>query len=231
MHRFESDTVMSEISTLQRDYLAEIYQATYIENLTDEEWVSSADLAERMIISQSTVNRIIERLRKKNLIEHQRYVGVKLTSVGIQEAQHMLRNQAIIESFLIAVMGFAWEEVYEEARTIRHGVTDVMIQRMWDLAGNPALSPYGEPIHTQPDTQAEIVLTQALPQQTYRIARIITRQKDRLDYLAALGLLPETSIYLAHKAPFDGPLQIQLGREYRILGHQLAQKITVVSIS
>lgn len=228
MQRFESATAMSEISILQIDYLAEIYQAVHIENLTSGEWVSSAELAERMAISQSTVNRVIEQLREKNLIEHQRYVGVQLTTEGIPYAKQVLHKQAIIESFLSLKMGFAWQDVYQEARAIRHGVNDLIIQRMWDLAGNPTISPFGDPINTEGARLEEILLTDAAIKQAYRIARILTRQKDRLNYLAALGLVPQTALHLVHKAPFDGPLQIRLGGEYRILGHQLARKITVV---
>lgn len=227
MPPYESHTVMRKVSALQRDYLAEIYQACHIERLNGERWISSGDLAQRMNISQSTVNRVVERLRERHLIEHHRYVGVQLTPQGRRIAHHILRDQAIIESFLVVVMGFAWQDVYMEARNIRQGVNDLILQRMWGLAGQPTHSPFGEPIGGE-QHKDEALLNDAHPKRDYRIARILTRQKDRLDYLAALGLMPGVLLHLAHKAPFDGPLQIQLGREYRVLGHQLAHKITVV---
>jgi DtxR family Mn-dependent transcriptional regulator len=91
------------LSNLQRDYLAEIYHLGQIESNGSDGLVSSIRLAERLIASQSTVNRVIERLRDEGLIEHQRYVGVQLTEKGRQEVLAILRKQAIIEVFLVDI--------------------------------------------------------------------------------------------------------------------------------
>jgi Fe2+ transport system protein FeoA len=72
-------------------------------------------------------------------------------------------------------------------------------------------------------------LANAQDQQAYRIVRILTRQTDRLEYLAALGLTPGVWLYILHKAPFHGPIQLKLETEYRIVGYELARSLTLVA--
>lgn len=193
-----------------------------------ERVVSSAELAQRMITSQSSVNRIIERLNEVDLIEYERYVGVKLNVKGRQCAQRVLRKQSIIECFLMTVLKLGWHEIYHEAQQLRHHVSDVALNRMLEITNHPHRSPFGEPIdYSQTVENDEVILADADIQTSYTIARVLTRQSDRLQYLSALHLLPGTTLQLLHKAPFAGPIQIQLGYEYRILGYELSQMITV----
>lgn len=137
---------MSKLSRIQLDYLAEIYQVGYVEGDTTDGFIASSTLAERLFTSQSGVNRMLERLREAGLILHQRYVGVQLTPDGLRAAQALMRKQGVIEAFLVVVMGFGWHEVSNEARTMRHHVNERVARRMWQLAGRPATSPFGEPI-------------------------------------------------------------------------------------
>lgn len=219
----------SEMTNLQRDYLAEIFQLGDISENGYSSFVASADLADRLFSSQSSVNRTIERLRDARLIRHERYIGVQLTELGRQEALKVLRKQAIIETFLVRVMGFGWHEVYEEAQRMRHHVDGKVLDRMWEIAGRPARSPFGEWIKDRPPAgDVETQLAKAATEQDYVINRVLTRQQDRLEYLASLKLTPGCRLHLLHKAPFNGPIQIQLQHEYRIIGHELAKTILVV---
>lgn len=220
---------MGQINPNQLSYLAEIYQINRVEEATKDGFVPSSILAQRMLIGQSGINRTLEGLRRASLIEHERYVGVRLTPHGLQTVQPLIRKQGIIESFLMSVMGFSWWEVYPEAKIMRLSVNDVVAQRMWKLAGYPAVSPFGEPIeHDQVTHVADVKLSDAEADSSYRVSRVLTRQRDRLQYLDALDIRLGSKLYLIHKAPFNGPFQIQLAREYRIIGYPLTQMITVV---
>jgi DtxR family Mn-dependent transcriptional regulator len=227
MPGYESDVRVTRLSQLQYDYLAEIYEGSSLSG--KDGFVTTAYLGERMIASQSTVNRAIDRLRDAGLIEHQRYIGVRLTDRGDSEARHILRKQAILETFLVQVMGFSWHEVYDEARRLRHYIGDGVLNRMWEMAGFPRRSPFGEWIAIEGPrlVDSEIPLSAAEIAHDYRIVRVLTREPDRLEYLAALELIPGTRLHLLHKAPFDGPLQIHLERDYRIIGHALACMLMV----
>ncbi|MEM6283005.1 MAG: metal-dependent transcriptional regulator [Chloroflexota bacterium] len=222
------DSTISKLTSLQRDYLAEIYHITRIEADDPDGFVSSGTLSERMLIITSTINRVLDRLRDADLIHHKPYVGVQLTPSGEREARLILRKQAIVEAFLVNTMGFRWHEICDEAKKIRHGVNETLVDRMWEIAGYPEKSPFGEPI-TADDAGEDVdtILTDTEIGIDYQIARVLTRQRDRLEYLAALDLTPGHTLKVMHQSPFDGPIQVQLDREYRIIGYELARVITV----
>ena len=64
----------------------------------------------------------------------------------------------------------------------------------------------------------------------FKVTRMRTRESDRLSYIEALGLLPGCELEVIHKAPFNGPMQLKINNEYRIIGHNLAELIRVIAI-
>jgi DtxR family Mn-dependent transcriptional regulator len=211
-----------------RDYLVKIYRLG--DERADEEYVSTSDLADVLNVSAPAVNRMVTKLRDLGLLHHERYQGITLTNEGRREALKQLRRMRIAEVFLVEVMGFGWHEVYDEAERLSSALDEKVLDRMFEMAGKPTNSPHGAPIpdvdgsYTPPD---DILLAGAPAEQDYQISRVTTREPSRLEYLAALGLMPGETFRLLHAAPFNGPMQLQLGREYRIIGYNLAEVIYV----
>jgi DtxR family Mn-dependent transcriptional regulator len=226
-------TATGELSPTVRDYLAEIYRLSQRQNDTSgkQAYVSTSALADRLDVSPPAVNRMVTKLRDMGLLEHEPYQGILLTDAGAREALKQLRRHRIVEAFLVNVMGFGWHEIHEEANKISGALTDAIEQRMLDMAGNPQFCPHGEPIPSANGDVIElndVLLSQVAEKQQVTITRVRTREEDRLEYLAALGLTPGTSLEVLHVAPFNGPLQLKVGKEYRIIGHNLAEMIRVV---
>ncbi len=217
-----------QLSPTMREYLAQIYNLS--ETLADDAFVTTSDLAMALDVSPPAVNRMIAKLRDLNLLDHERYQGIRLTDAGAHEALKQLRRQRIAEAFLTNVMGLEWHEVHTEAERMGSALSDVLVDRMQTMAGNPATSPHGAPIPSPEGTlpaEADVLLVDAEAGQHYRITHVVTREADRLEYLAALHLTPGQRFELLHRAPFNGPLQLKLGNEYRIIGHNLAEVIRV----
>ena len=218
----------SEPSTTMRQYLAELYRLT--DRHEDEVYVSTSDLADVLHVTPPAINRMVSRLRELGYIDHERYQGVRLSPEGNIVALQQLRRHRIAEVFLVNVMDFGWDEVYDEASRMSTALSPEVAQRMWTMAGEPDTCPHGEPI---PDAKGNIVpledmnLTQTEAGQRVRISRVRTREVDRLQYLQALGLLPGTEVEVYHVAPFDGPMQLRVNQEYRIIGNNLANLIRV----
>ena len=173
-------------------------------------------------------------LKELNLIEHEPYQGIKLTEEGIRESLLHLRAHRVAEAFLSKVMGFDWDGVYSEAAQISTALNDTIIDRMAAMSGNPQFCPHGEPI-PQADgdikVMDDILLSDADAETKVRVTRMRTREADRLSYIEALGLLPERELEVIHKAPFNGPMQLRINNEYRIIGHNLAELIRVKPIT
>lgn len=222
------DRAGGDLSPTMRDYLAEIYRLSDRVEGGRDGYVSTSALAETLDVSAPAVNRMVTRLRELGRIQHEPYQGVRLTPEGECEALRQLRRQRIVEAFLVTVMGFGWHEVHDEAIRIARTLAEPIEVRMETMAGNPAVCPHGEPIPALDGTIADLhdqLLTEAPQNQTLTVTRVSTREADRLEYVAALGLLPGRTVEVLHAAPFHGPLQLRVGKEYRIIGHNLAEMI------
>lgn len=221
-----------ELSPKMREYLVKVYRLCNLEGQPGA-FVSTSAVADEVIVSAPAVNRMIGRLRELGLVEHEPYKGIRLTDEGARAALKQLRRHRIIESFLVSVMGFGWHQVHDEANRMANVTTDVLIERMAEMAGNPTRCPHGEPIPTaqgEIDAPTDVLLPDAPQHTNLIVTRVRTRESDRLEYIAALELIPGTVLQVHHAAPFHGPLQLKLERareEYRIIGHNLAEMIRV----
>ena len=212
-----------------RAYMAEIYRL--VDRQPQEaKYVSTSQLADLLYVSPPAVNRMVNKLGDLGLLHHEPYQGIAITDNGRVEALKHIRYQRIAEVFLVQVMGINWLQVYEEALRLSDGLSDAIIERMFSMTGEPAFCPHGEPI---PNAEGKVIalqdafLSQAEAGNTVRISRLITREVDRLQYIEALGLVPNQVCEVIHVAPFSGPMQLKLGREYRIIGNSLARLIRV----
>ncbi len=215
-----------------RDYLAEVYRLWDLGAGADG-YVNTSALADTLDVSAPAVNRMITRLKELGLLEHEPYQGIRLTPAGQREALKELRRRRITEAFLVNVMGFGWHEVHDEASRISGALSETLVARMAEMAGSPTCCPHGEPIPSADgviEPARDFLLSAGHEGEHYTISRVLTRETDRLEYIAALGLLPGTALQLLHLAPFHGPLQLKVGEEYRIIGHNLAELIKVLPL-
>lgn len=219
----------TELSSKMRAYMAEIYRL--IDRQPEgAEYVSSSQLAELLLVSPPAVNRMVNRLSDLGMLLHKPYQGIAITAEGRSEALKLIRVQRIAEAFLVQVMGLNWLHVHEEAQRLSDGLSAAVVERMVEMTGAPTLCPHGEPIPSAEGATPvvdDIFLSQVAAGASIRVSRLITREADRLQYMEALGLLPGQDCEVIHVAPFDGPLQLKLGREFRIIGDNLARLIRV----
>ena len=70
-------------------------------------------------------------------------------------------------------------------------------------------------------------LNEAEPGSDLVISRVSTHDMDKLEYLGELGLKPGRRFTLISRAPFNGPLQLQLDDRTQMIGHELAGVLRV----
>ncbi|MDN5770546.1 MAG: metal-dependent transcriptional regulator, partial [Microlunatus sp.] len=133
---------VEEITTVAQDYLKVIWSAT--------EWggpaITTKDLAARFGTSQANVSETVKRLAGQNLVDYQPYKPVVLTPRGTVLALAMVRRHRLVETFLVTVLGYEWEEVHDEAERLEHAVSDTLIARIDQRLGHPTSDPHGDPI-------------------------------------------------------------------------------------
>lgn len=223
------DALKDDLSATMRDYLTEIYRLSDRGDGSSG-YIGTSALADLLDVSAPAVNRMVTKLKDSTLLEHEPYQGIRLTEKGQREALKELRRHRIAEAFLVNVMGFGWHEVHAEADHMSGGLSEAITERMSEMAGYPTHCPHGEPIPSAEGVLpplTDFLLSDAEAGHELEITRVRTRESDRLEYMAALGLMPGKHLSVIHKAPFNGPLQLKVGSEYRIVGHNLAELIRV----
>lgn len=214
-----------EPSVAMREYLAEIYRLQ-----EDEPTVSTTSLAERLDVSAPAVPRMLKRLKSAGYVKHIPYQGVELTERGRKEALRELRRHRILEVFMVDVMGFRWDEVHEHADQLGQGLNDAITKRMAEMTEHPARCPHGEPIPDEEGNLPEVndicIINLGVGHKG-AISRVRTHEPERLQYFASLGLVPGAEFSIAGRAPFNGPMRLQLDREEVVLGVELTKSLWV----
>ncbi len=219
---------MSSASAAMQDYLAEAYRLAYYQN--GNPYISTSALAEVMNVSAPAVTRMVQRLKEAGYLEHEPYRGVSLTPKGEREALMNIRRHRLVEVFLVSVMKFGWHEVHDQADDLGVAVSDTVVERMAQMAGNPRRCPHGEPIPTADGRMPRVhdaPLSESEPGSELVISRVSTHDMDKLAYLGELGLTPGKRFRLISRAPFNGPLQLERDGETCVIGHELAGVLRV----
>jgi len=129
-----------------------------------------------------------------------------------------------VELFLVEALGYAWEEVLE------HVLSERLEARIAARLGNPTVDPHGDPIPLLDGTIPEHPckpLTQLPLASSARIVRVTDQNPAHLRYLAELGLALGRVVTVRARAPFNGPLSVEVGDAVHPLDNRLAQTIFV----
>lgn len=186
--------------------------------------VTISRIAERMSVSNSSVSGMLRKLSETGLVEHARYGDVRLTPTGEKAALEVLRRHRLIESYLVEALGYAWDEVHDEAEVLEHVVSDRFVDRIAEYLGNPAVDPHGDPIPTR-DGQVAERATHQLSQADAGTAGVIVRVNDSdpelLRYLSEQKIGIGMHVEVVERQPFGGPLIVRLRRGSNVLQQSL----------
>ncbi|QFQ02844.1 Iron-dependent repressor IdeR [Corynebacterium urogenitale] len=159
-------------------------------------------IAERLGQRTSTTSEAIKRLVKQGLVEHAPYADVQLTDEGQSLALQMVRRHRLIETYLFRELGYALDELHEEAEVLEHAVSDTFLERIDAVMGRPLRDPHGDPIPSPagvvnvPDV---LSLSDATIASTYLIDRVSDRDPELLSYLCDRGVLPGAKVVVCER--------------------------------
>ena len=221
------DAPFDEITPPAEDYLKAVYE---IGRAGDA--VATTDLAHHLGLAAGSVSGMARRLADAGLLSHEPYYGVRLTAAGRRAALRTLRRHRVIETYLVHALGYPWDEVHPEAERLEHSASDKLVDRMAAAIGEPTTDPHGAPIPTR-DGVVDDAPCPSLASVDVGAAVTILRVSDEdpelLRHVAEMGLVPGASVTVRERAPFAGPLVIDVGRVRTHIGLPLAEQVLVAA--
>lgn len=211
-----------------QNYLKTIYQLE-----ADGETVTTTALADALGISAASATNMIKKLATMKLARHSPYRGVELTKAGQKLALEVIRHHRLVETFLADALGVPWDRVHAEAEKIEHVISEDLEERIADFLGDPTLDPHGDPIPSKSGTVIEserASLVDIAAGQSAVIQRIGNQDPDHLRHFSNIGLVPNASVNVVRREPFEGPLHVRvsMGAEH-VIDSDLAKDIWVVT--
>lgn len=220
----------TDLTRSERETLKSMYRLSRSATAgPDPEAIHTGDLADALGVSPGTVTATVKRLADRDLVVHQPYRGVDLTSEGRRAAISAIRRHRIVERFLSDMLGYAWNEADRLAGSFEHDLPQEVEDRMFVALDRPATCPHGFPIPSAElaelpdmpplyDLEAGDIATVAVPGST---------DPDVVEFLATLGLRPGVRIEIREKHPFDGPVVVSVDGKDRTVGEKIARQIFV----
>jgi DtxR family transcriptional regulator, Mn-dependent transcriptional regulator len=198
---------VDDLSAVAQDYLKVIWSAS--------EWgeapITTTGLAGRFATTAANVSVTLRRLQSQGLVDYQPYRPAGLTPLGRSLAVAMVRRHRLLETFLASELGYAWDEVHDEAERLEHAVSDELLARIDERLDHPLLDPHGDPIPGRDGSVAPLPATAALSDAgpgEHRVARVSDADAVRLARLARLGVIPGATVSLGVEGP-----TVLVGRE------------------
>jgi DtxR family Mn-dependent transcriptional regulator len=225
MAKSELISQKNPLTSAHEDYL----KAIYLLNNHGQRVTNSA-LAGYLEISPASTTNMVKKLSELGLVQYTPYQSIGLTSQGEQVALEVLRHHRLLELYLHDKLNLPWDQVHAEAEKLEHVMSEALEEAIATALGNPTIDPHGDPIPTK-DGHVEQIEGQPLSEATsncaYRLVRVLLQDSERLSYLGELGLYPNAEITLHKRAPFNGPLLVEIDGEHHALAHDMAESLLV----
>ena len=153
----------------------------------DKETVTTRELSTKLGIKMPTVTSMMKRFASKNLVHYESYKPIRLTGKGEKIASQIIRKHRLTEMFLVAKMGFGWEEVHELAEQLEHVHSPKFFEKIDELLGYPELDPHGSPIPDKQGNVRHLGYKEICEYQTGDMVQLMAVQDTSIEFLSFLN--------------------------------------------
>ncbi len=213
------------VSSEAEEYLEAIYRLE-----EKRGFARTMELARQLKVVPGSVTNTVASLEGRGLVIHEPYKGMKLTEKGRKLSLSVLRKHRLAERLLTEVLKLEWSSVHDAACKLEHAISTEVIKPLEKTLGNPKTCPHGNPI---PSESGEIIeektepLTKLEPREKGVIVKISEENREVLYRLAALGLVPGTTVEIKEKELPRGSIIVKVIESHHVLDHEIASIIWV----
>ena len=126
---------MEKISMSNEDYLETIVML----GGTVERPVKSVDIARKLNVSRTAVNKALSILKKNDLVSQPYYGDITLTEEGYAYGQAIYKRHRCLVAFFTKGLGIDPETAESEACLMEHAISDESFDRWLEYVGNLGL--------------------------------------------------------------------------------------------
>ncbi|UCC28752.1 MAG: metal-dependent transcriptional regulator [Phycisphaerales bacterium] len=213
------------LSASIEDYIKAIYALE-----VEDHKATTKKIAQRLGVKMASVTGMLKHLSAEGYVGHTPYRGVQLTENGRRIALDMIRRHRLIELFLSTTLGLTWDEVDADAEVLEHAMSDRLIERIYEHLGCPEFDPHGAPIPSKDGSIAPrrgVPLDQLKEGDRARVVEVCDRDPEFLRYLTKLKLKIGSEIRVRERAPFSGPIMLELDSGTVAIGPEACSRIRV----
>ncbi len=215
----------SSLTQSAQDYLKAVYHLG-----RSGKAVNTNEIAEALAVAPASVTGMLKRLSKDGYVDYTPRHGAELTSKGLHVALEVIRHHRLLESFFVRHLGMDWTQAHHEAEILEHFISEELETLIDTAMGHPESDPQGSPIPTRNGeirSQQWPKLVDVAPGAEYVVRRVSHEQRDLLQYVERLGLVPGERLRLVEIGPFEGPVVVERQGKQLYLGHKIASAIFV----
>jgi DtxR family transcriptional regulator, Mn-dependent transcriptional regulator len=198
------------VSVAAEDCVKVIYAAQEWDNVP----VTASYLKSRLGVGAPAISEMVRRLHDQGLVTHRRYGPVDLTDAGKALALRTLRRHRLVETYLVAELGYRWDEVHDEAEQLEHVISDRLLERIDRRLGHPVRDPHGDPIPA-PDGTVErpnaVRLSVLAAGDVGYVARISDDEPELLRYFTANDIMLDQRIEVLRRRTYAGSSTLLVG--------------------
>jgi DtxR family Mn-dependent transcriptional regulator len=225
----------SKLTPSLEDYL----EAIFLLSGKDGE-VRVAEIAEALGFSKPSVSEALSQLESRNLVEHEKYRGVRLTTEGRTFAQQVYERHKTLFVFLTRILGVAPARAAVEACRIEHtisGDTYDRLRRFVDEQAAQTGDGFARLSELSPGESAEIIRVEAPGRMRHRMfggdgARFqhfhdVQTPRWFRHRLLEMGFLSGEIVTLERVAPLRDPMEFVIKGYHVSLRREEAAQVVV----
>lgn len=193
--------------------------------------VSTNAIADVLQTKPASVTDMLKKLAQKELVHHQKYQGVSLTTGGRKVALGIVRKHRLWEVFLVEKLQFSWDEIHDVAEELEHISSLLLIDRLDDFLGNPQFDPHGDPIPSKDgkmQRQQQTLLIDKKVGSTGVVTGVKQHSSAFLKYLDKIGIGLGTELKIVDKVEFDNSVELLVNnKQKQIVSKEVSMNVYV----
>jgi len=225
---------LEHLSPVAENYLLSLYmlseeglRATAVQLA---EHLKTLPVGEGLGTTLPSVLGMLRRMAREGLLELTSDKEVKLTKLGVVEAEGMVRRHRLAECMVVDLLGLDLHKAHVEAHRLEHAISSELEIYIKEKLGNPTTCPFGGPIPGSgyvPPPGPKIALDQVEAWKPYRVDRVPEEDQELLRFLVELGVMPTEIVTVVEASPYRGIITIKTEYGEGSLSYGVAARIWV----